>query len=228
MWGERNCRAIEALLKKRKSSSITPYRPFGFDTNLSISKIDNVLWYESIKTKYCIDISNCDFVPKSGVLLCEPMAALYEKDPFSSVLDIGTGPAMFLARHAAALGATTIDAVDVDENVLMFAESHQPLYEKEVINVQDSDIFSHIDNRKYDLIVSNPPQMPQFDGLHPYHDMSGENGRTAVETIIRDAHMHLTEGGRLMILLFDFLGVERRTNSISSVCVNWPKILDSS
>jgi methylase of polypeptide subunit release factors len=62
--------------------------------------------------------------------------------------------------------------------------------------------------RKFDLIVSNPPQLPIQGGT--LHDSGGEDGRNIIDHIIVGARGHLNLKGSIIILVFDFLSVDKK------------------
>ena len=194
---------------------IVSYQPFNNVRNFYIQQINgerDKLIYESDKLRYTIDISAIPFVPKSGLLLCPFIEDLFSRHRIETVLDIGTGPSCLLARHAAACGAKLVDATEIDPAILNYVHCHSGGYPS-TINIISSDNYVNIPNRKYDLIVSNPAQMPRLHHLHQYHDASGYSGRENLEAIISDATKHLTPNGRLLLLAFGFLGVKSRTNN---------------
>ena len=108
-------------------------------------------------------------------------------------------------------GAKRADAIDIDKAVIEYA-SKNTSHLSEKIHVSFGNNFSSITDC-YDLIISNPAQMPSASGLDPNHDVSGIDGRENAEQILKYAVDYLNDGGRLLLLLFGFLGVNITTTS---------------
>ncbi len=79
------------------------------------------------------------------------------KEP-TNILDIGTGSACIAIVCALAFPKAKVDAVDISDQALEVAtknvEQHDLVDRMRLIK---SDVFAGIDQKKYDLIVSNPP-----------------------------------------------------------------------
>jgi len=184
------------------------YNPFKNVKNFFLLYIDDIpdsLIFDNGEINYTIDLRETAFIPKSGLLLCPFIEDLCKSSQVESVLDIGTGYNCLLARHAVMTGAKKADAIDIDNAVIEYAVKNTS-HLSDKIHVSFSNNFSNITNR-YDLIVSNPAQMPLAAGLDPNHDISGIDGRENAEQILKNAGDYLNDGGRLLLLLFGFLGV---------------------
>lgn len=211
-WGKAVARIVEYNMEVFRHN-LVEYRPFPGVNDFSLSDDKKILFYNKKGYEYIINLQNSTFIPKSGLLMCSDIFDLFNTQQIESCLDIGTGSSMFLARHANAIGCTYIDAVDLDQEVIHSAKMSCKAYECNV-NVFSSDVFSAVDNKKYDLILSNPPQMPYKDGLHPLHDSAECNGRKVFEDIIMNSAEHLTNHGRLLLLVFGFHGIDKSNNNI--------------
>lgn len=134
-------------------------------------------------------------------------AALAE--PFERVLDLGTGSGCILLslldeRHGAIGTGTDISA----EALAVARVNAVPLGLASRATFVQSDWFSGVTGR-FDLIVSNPPYIPEADieGLEPEvrdHDprialTPGGDGLDAYRAIAKGAGARLTPGGRLMV-----------------------------
>lgn len=80
---------------------------------------------------------------------------------YKTVLDIGTGTGCIscaIAQNA----DVDITAVDISEKAINIAkENAKCLDVAKKINFVESDLFSSLNNRKFDVIVSNPPYIPK-------------------------------------------------------------------
>ena len=151
-------------------------------------------------------------VPKTGLYLCDNIGKFLDN---KTVLDLGTGETAIIALFAALKGAKNVIGSDIKNQVVTLARENV-IHNKMINNVEIrlSDLFTHI-HESFDVIISNPPQMPM---LHKaIHDSGGVNGREIIERIIHDSPSHLNPGGKLIMLLFDFLGVEDNFNNEPSI-----------
>ena len=125
------------------------------------------------------------------------------------MLDVGTGCgciAIALASHWTAL---EIDAVDVSETALVRARANARRHGvAERVTFHCSDVFSALDRRRYDLIVSNPPYVPHAsmtelpeEYLHEPDAAlrAGDDGLDIVRRLLARAYDHLRPGGHLLV-----------------------------
>lgn len=186
---------------------LTEYKPFEFVQKFYIEETEGgiVLHYIDGAITYSIHIENDAYIPKSGLALCSWLAEICCG---KSVLDVGTGQSCILARHAFYKGANTVDAVDCDKAVIA---PHKIGDIPDLIKVFFSNCYSGVANKRYDVIVSNPPQLPFCEMASTVHDAAGFTGREVIEELIVLANQHLVVNGKLLLLVFGFLGVEYPT-----------------
>lgn len=163
------------------------------------------LFFCQKKKKYVLRIKKDGYIPKSGIFLCNELTKHFNLAG-KNILDIGTGESGIIAIHASFFGAQTITAVDVDPVAVQWAKKNGGLNGIRNIRWQESDIFGSVSG-SFDIIVSNPPQLPMKIGL--LHDAGGVDGRKHLEKIIKHASQYLNHDGRLILLIFDFLGVDK-------------------
>lgn len=181
------------------------------DFNVEIDGFGNN-FFVSHNLGISLKIKDGGYVPKSGLLLANVLDLYHIQ---GKVLDIGTGEIGFLAYYLLASGANSIFATDIDENVVNHAKktSQKSSCVKWIV----SDVYENIKDSEFDLIVSNPPQMPCKNGNYNDHDFGGKDGRKVIMRIISDSSKYLAFGGRLIVLCFDFLGAERKFNNQKSI-----------
>lgn len=79
---------------------------------------------------------------------------------YKTVLDIGTGTGCIACAIAQSLDVN-ITAVDISKNALNIAkENAKRLNVDKKINFIESDLYSSLNSKKFDVIVSNPPYIP--------------------------------------------------------------------
>jgi 16S rRNA (guanine1207-N2)-methyltransferase len=101
------------------------------------------------------------------------------------VLDYGCGPGAIVAAIRAAAPDATLDAVDNDCIALIAAAENVS-----DLNVTLGKDLSILDQRQYDLIVSNPPL---HSGIREDH--------TALDAFIAQAPLHLVPGGQVLAVV---------------------------
>ena len=185
------------------------YKPFskavGFSTySTPEGEVCFVTFEEPLSNRnYLLEIQpGGGFVPKSGLIVSRCIEDVVRG---KRGLDMCTGETGILAIHSAISGASEVVGVDVDEKTVAWAKYNGQLNSLGNTKWVVSDLFKDLGEEKFDVIISNPPQMPMASG--PTHDWGGTNGRDFIERIISDAPSHLSPKGELYILIFDFLGV---------------------
>jgi ribosomal protein L3 glutamine methyltransferase len=160
--------------------------------------------------------SGLDFYVDERVLVPRsPIAELIEQsfepwiqaDTVERVLDLCTGSGCIGIACAYGFPDAKVDLVDLSDDALAVAQlniSHHGL-EDEVFAIK-SDLFAALDGQSYDLIVSNPPYVPQdsYDSLPAEFDhepemglVSGVDGLEHVTRIFNEAAKYLTDTGWL-------------------------------
>lgn len=151
-------------------------------------------------------------VPRSFIaeLIPEQLAPwIQDPDAVLNVLDLCTGSACLPIMLADAFPEAHIDAVDISKDALEVARINVKEYELEDrITLHESDLYSNLPPRKYDLIISNPPyvnadsmsKLPEEYKQEPQLALAGgTDGMDLVRKIIAQAGQRLTEDGVLII-----------------------------
>jgi methylase of polypeptide subunit release factors len=150
--------------------------------------------------RFKIRIKKGGYVPKGGLYLVKYLA---NEDLSGSCLDIGTGETGVIAQFAKLFGADQVTACDIDNAAIAHAR-HSSLQASE-IEWLHSDVYDNIlQEQQFDTIVSNPPQLPSLNVESP-HDYGGKDGLDVIERILEGGRLRLNPGGRLLLLVFDFL-----------------------
>ncbi len=121
------------------------------------------------------------------------------------VLDLCCGSGCIGIACAYSFPEAHIDMVDLSSDALDVARINIASHGlKDTVAAIQSDLFSALDGRRYDLIVSNPPYVPQpsYDALPAEFDhepemglVSGQDGLEHVTRILEQAAEHLSEQG---------------------------------
>lgn len=143
--------------------------------------------------------------PKAGSLLfcrhLNPRAG-------ERMLEIGAGlglAAVLAARAGASVVATDVVPAAVDTVRLNAALNGV------TVDARLGDCYAPVAGERFDLVCSNPPQMPTPPGRErgdaaAAADNGGIDGWEILDRIIGGAPAHLRPGGRLLFTIFGFLG----------------------
>ena len=151
-------------------------------------------------------------VPRSFIaeLLAEQLSPWVE-DPWAieSALDLCTGSGCLAILTALAFPEAQVDAVDLSNDAISVAERNIADYcLNERVHPIQSDAFTQLKGKRYDLIISNPPYVdaksvaalpPEY--LHePEMALgSGADGLDFTHIILREAKKYLTPNGLLVV-----------------------------
>ena len=126
-----------------------------------------------------------------------------------AILDIGTGSGAIALASARAFPRARIDAVDISAAALTVCRRNvRRLKLGRRVRVLESDHFSALAGRRYDIIVSNPPyvgraemrSLPREYRHEPRMALaSGADGLDSVRAILSAASQHLVDDGILVV-----------------------------
>jgi release factor glutamine methyltransferase len=128
----------------------------------------------------------------------------------SSVCDVGTGSGCIVISILHQLPSVRGVGLDISRDALQVARRNAEKHgTSERLELLESDLFAAVTDRKFDLIVSNPPYVPVRDmaGLQaevrdfePHGALTdGSDGLSIVRQIIRNASRYLHHDGFLLM-----------------------------
>jgi ribosomal protein L3 glutamine methyltransferase len=150
-------------------------------------------------------------VPRSPIaeLVETQFSPWVEPDDVSTILDLCTGSGCIGIACAYAFANANIDLADISQDAIDVANINIQRHDaaQQVVAIC-SDVFSNLDNKKYDIIVSNPPYV-DIEDMSALTDeflhepklglSSGENGLDLTIEILHQAADYLNENGILVI-----------------------------
>lgn len=126
------------------------------------------------------------------------------------MLEIGAG--LGLAAVLAARAGAHVVATDVVPQAVASVRANAAL-NGVVVDARLGDGYAPVRGERFDLVCSNPPQMPtppgaDRDDAQAAADNGGPDGWALLDRIIAGAPEHLAPRGRLVFTIFDFLGLK--------------------
>jgi release factor glutamine methyltransferase len=128
------------------------------------------------------------------------------------VLDLGTGTGA-LAMVAARAGAARVTAVDINPRAVMAARFNA-LLRGLPIDVLCGDLTRPVRDRRFDLVLTNPPYVPSATDSLPRRGPAlawdaGRDGRALLDRVCREAPPLLAPGGTLLMVHSALCGTAR-------------------
>ena len=149
-------------------------------------------------------------IPRSplGELIDDGFYPWLQYEP-EHILDLCCGSACIAIACAEAFPAAQVDATDISSDALAVAAINVAQYQlQDRLQLIESDMFSALLDRRYDLIVCNPPYV-DADDMKALPDeyrhepefalASGDDGLDFTRRLLCEAHKHLTDSGILIV-----------------------------
>lgn len=185
------------------------------------------MWFAGLE----FEVDERVIVPRSpfAELIHDGFAPWVEPARVRRVLDIGTGSGCIAIACAVRFPGARVDAVDLSPDALMVARRNVERHGVAArLQLHQGDVYAPLGERRYDLIVSNPPyvsdaEMDALPGEYRHEpDMAlraGVDGLDVVRRILRDAETHLEPAGVLIVEVGD--SEERLQQAFASVPFLW-------
>lgn len=198
---------LNAQLSYQERQKVTELFRQRIETRKPAAYLIGEAWFAGLK----FFVNENTLVPRS------PIAELIDRDflgwvdceEVSYVLDMCTGSGCIGIASLKALPNARVDLVDISEEALEVARKNVAYYHLEArAEVIQSDLFTQLQGRKYDLIISNPPYVDriEMEALPPefQHEPrlgleAGEDGLDLVRRMLAEAKDYLTEEGVLIV-----------------------------
>ena len=119
---------------------------------------------------YPIKVDGRVLIPRQDTeILVEQCIYLMKEKENPKILDIGTGSGAISIALAKELPESEVLGLDVSDDALKMAVINRELNNVSNLKFLKSDVFQHVREKNYDLIVSNPPYIPveEYNELMP-------------------------------------------------------------
>ncbi|WP_028863680.1 50S ribosomal protein L3 N(5)-glutamine methyltransferase [Psychromonas aquimarina] len=197
---------LQARLTRREREMLAELIVMRIEKRIPVAYLTNTAWFAGLE----FYVDERTLVPRSpfAELIKSQFAPWVEEEP-KRILDLCTGSACIAIACAYAFPEAEVDAVDISEDALDVAEINIQGHglEQQVFPIQ-SDLFSGIEQEKYDLIVSNPPYVDAEDMANLPEEFKHEpelglacgfDGLDLVRKMLQQASSKLTENGVLFV-----------------------------
>ena len=140
------------------------------------------------------------------------LQSLIKEYAFGRVLDMGTGSGIQALKAAESKQVVEVLAVDINPEAIN--QLNQILKEQKIRKIQAevSDLFSNV-HGKFDLIVFNPPYLPQDKGIEDAALYGGKKGWELSEKFLQQVSKFLVPKGKILFL-FSSLTNKNKINEI--------------
>ena len=163
---------------------------------------------EFMKLNFFVD-ENVLIPRQDTEILVEEVIKIAQKTNAKKILDLCTGSGAIAVSLAKYLPEVEITAVDISNEALKIAKKNAISNQVEnQITFISSDMFTNLNDEKFDIIVSNPPYIKRnvIESLdeevkkEPYIALDGgEDGLYFYKKIIKESYQYLKYGGYLCL-----------------------------
>lgn len=190
---------LEEMLKKRTWE------------RLPVAYLLNKAWFAGL----CFFVDERVLVPRSPIaeLIQAQFLPWAQPDKVKRILDIGAGSGCIAIACAAAFPEARVDATDNDPQALEVAavncERHEQAGRRvNLVHSRQDDLYAELEDGAYDIIVSNPPYVPDNKmvrlPLEYQHEprealAAGALGVDVIRRILPGAAARLAPGGVLVV-----------------------------
>lgn len=197
----------QARLTQPEKQAVTDLFKRRIESRKPAAYLTGEAWFAGLR----FIVNEHTLVPRSPIaeLIAQRYAPWVEADEVTDVLDLCTGSGCIGIASLEAFPNAEIDLVDISPEALAVAQQNIDLYElNDFVYAIESDLFSALDGKQYDLIVSNPPYVDaiEMDALpeeflqEPRLGLeAGEDGLDLVRKILAQAAAHLKDDGVLIV-----------------------------
>lgn len=198
---------LDARLTSSEKTKVLDFLSQRVEQRRPLPYIIGEAWYAGMP----FNVDERVLIPRSPIqeLIEQHFAPWFREGPVERVLDLCTGSGCIGIVCAYAFEEAEVDLVDISADALEVARTNITRHElEERVEAIESDLFTSLKGRRYDLIVSNPPyvdagdlaSMPDEYQHEPDLALgSGDDGLDITRQILRQVSEYLADDGLLVV-----------------------------
>ena len=156
-----------------------------------------------------LEVTPAVLIPRPETeLVVERALAHLDSSAAADVADLGTGSGAIALAIASERPAARVVATDMSKPALAIAQRNAARLQIRNVSFAEGNWFAPLADKKFDVVVSNPPYVAQDDAdlapdVRRYEPapalFAGATGFEAIDVICAHAPLHLKRGGRLIL-----------------------------
>lgn len=198
---------LDAKLAQREKVAIAECIKKRVEERIPVPYLVSEAWFAGLN----FYVDQRVLIPRSPIaeLIEDEFSPWVEENSIQYILDLCTGSGCIAISTAMVFPDAVVDAVDISPDALEVAKINVERFGlEESVHLIESNLFSALKGKRYDIIVSNPPYAGQAEyGTLPLeysHEpfqalVSGEDGLDIVRQILAQAEHYLTPKGILIV-----------------------------
>lgn len=197
----------QARLTAHEKHQVTELFQRRIETRKPAAYLTGEAWFAGLR----FIVNENTLVPRSPIaeLIAQNYAPWVDAESVTNVLDMCTGSGCIGIASLKAFPNAEVDLVDISPEALEVAQQNIDQFGlNEFAHAIQSDLFSNLEGKKYDLIVSNPPYVDEIemDALPEEFKQepslglaAGNDGLDLVRKILAEAPKYLKDDGVLIV-----------------------------
>jgi ribosomal protein L3 glutamine methyltransferase len=189
------CEQLSALIQRRATERIP------------VAYLTHIAWFANLS----FYVDERVLIPRSPIaeLIENQFEPWIRADNVHTILDLCTGSGCIAIACAKAFPDSHVDATDISSDALAVAKINTLRHEvTDQVTLYQSDIFTETPQKKYDIIVSNPPYVDEIEmaalPAEYKHEptlglAAGKDGLFIVLTLLKKASQYLSPHGILIV-----------------------------